>query len=191
LNQIITIQNYNNNVNASFSMTPNPINSVNSTVNFINGSTNASSFQWFFGDGFSSTQFEPIHSFDSENCYGFNITLVASDGNCTDTMQQYLTCDNETIFYVPNTFTPDGDNFNQTFKPVFYAGYDPFNYGMYIYNRWGELVFESHNVEFGWDGTYGQGANQAQDGVYTWKIIFKSPYNDLKQVVVGHVTLLR
>jgi len=62
---------------------------------------------------------------------------------------------------------------------------------MYIYNRWGELVFESHNVEFGWDGTYGQGANQAQDGVYTWKIIFKSPYNDLKQVVVGHVTLLR
>ncbi|MFM8243851.1 MAG: gliding motility-associated C-terminal domain-containing protein, partial [Crocinitomicaceae bacterium] len=191
LNQIISIENYNNNVNASFSMTPNPINSVNSTVNFLNNSTNANSYQWFFGDGLSSTQFEPLHSFDSENCFGFTITLVASDGNCTDTIQQYLTCDNETIFYVPNTFTPDGDNFNQTFFPVFHSGFDPLNFEMLIFDRWGELIFETHNVNYGWDGTDGKLGRKLQDGVYTWKIMFKSPYNDFKQVVVGHVNLLR
>ena len=45
--------------------------------------------------------------------------------------------------------------YNQLFKPVFTSGYDPFDYTMLVYNRWGEVLFESHNAEFGWDGTYG------------------------------------
>ena len=93
----------------------------------------------------------------------------------------------ELIFYVPNTFTPDDDKFNQTFKPVFYSGYDPLDYTMLIFNRWGEIIWESNDVDVGWDGTYsGQtagGGFDVQDGTYTWRIEFKKTAND--ELVIG------
>ena len=59
---------------------------------------------------------------------------------------------------------------------MFTSGYDPFDYNLLIYNRWGEIVFESHNVEIGWDGTYGVDGQktEVQDGTYTWTIDFKT-----------------
>ncbi len=98
--------------------------------------------------------------------------------------------DDETIFWVPNSFTPDGDQYNQTFFPVFYSGYDPFKFEFYIYNRWGELIWESRDVNFGWDGTYKNGL-KCQDGIYSWKIRFKLLNNDEKRTAVGHITLIR
>jgi gliding motility-associated-like protein len=62
---------------------------------------------------------------------------------------------------------------------------------MLIFDRWGELIFERHNVKIGWDGTYGNLGRKVQDGVYTWKIIYKKRENDSRHVVVGHVNLLR
>ncbi|MEN9303728.1 MAG: hypothetical protein RL264_2157 [Bacteroidota bacterium] len=96
----------------------------------------------------------------------------------------------DVVFWVPNTFTPDGDQFNQTFKPIFYEGFDPYGYDFYMYNRWGELIWESHDVNFGWDGSYYKG-NKCPDGIYTWKIRFKLQNNDEKRTVVGHCTLIR
>jgi gliding motility-associated-like protein len=96
----------------------------------------------------------------------------------------------EVIYWVPNTFTPDGDQFNQTFKPVLYSGYDPYDYDFFIFNRWGELIWESHNVSFGWDGSYNEG-RKCPDGVYTWKMNLKTMNNDEKIQVLGHVTLIR
>ena len=93
------------------------------------------------------------------------------------------------IFYVPNTFTPDFDNFNQTFQPVFTSGFDPFDYTLLIFNRWGEVLFESHNAEVGWDGTYG--GELMQDGTYTWKIEFKTTATDERRMAVGHVNLIK
>jgi gliding motility-associated-like protein len=93
------------------------------------------------------------------------------------------------IFYVPNTFTPDGDEFNQEFHPVFTAGFDPFDFNMIIFNRWGEIVFESNNAAAGWDGTYH--GKLVQDGTYTWKIEYKLLLNDSRQTAIGHVTILK
>jgi gliding motility-associated-like protein len=187
----IVFENLENQVQANFSFSPTNVSALNSTIQFLNSSTNATNYQWYFGDGTSSTQFEPIHEYDDEYCTGFIITLIASDGNCRDTAINVIPCTEETIFYVPNTFTPDGDNFNQTFFPVFYSGFDPFNFEMLIFDRWGELIFETHNVKIGWDGTYGNLGRKVQDGVYTWKIIYKKRENDSRHVVVGHVNLLR
>jgi gliding motility-associated-like protein len=80
--------------------------------------------------------------------------------------------------------------YNQLFKPVFTSGYDPFDYTMLIYNRWGEVLFESHNAEFGWDGTYGADG-LVKEGVYTWKIEFKTKASDERKMIVGHVNVLR
>jgi gliding motility-associated-like protein len=115
--------------------------------------------------------------------------LIAYSGACSDTAQQIVVIDNEPIFYVPNTFTPDEDNFNPTFLPVFTAGFDIFNYNLLIFNRWGEVIFESNNALIGWDGTYS--GEVCQDGTYIWQITFKEIGKDKRIVVRGHVNLLR
>jgi gliding motility-associated-like protein len=95
----------------------------------------------------------------------------------------------ELILYVPNTFTPDGDQFNNTFFPVLTAGYNVESYDFMIFNRWGELIFESQTVGEGWDGTYRN--NKCQDDVYTWKLSLRRSFNDDREEFVGHVSLLR
>ena len=93
------------------------------------------------------------------------------------------------LYWVPNAFTPDGDEFNQVFKPIFTSGFDPYDYTLLIFDRWGELIFESHNHEVGWDGTYR--GNLVQDGVYVWKLEFKETMTDKRHNKYGHVTILR
>jgi gliding motility-associated-like protein len=96
------------------------------------------------------------------------------------------------LFYVPNSFTPDNfDELNKVFQPIFTSGYEPQKFTLYIFNRWGEIVFESHNADIGWKGTYGTDERLAQDGVYTWKIIFTDKLKQEEHTVVGHVVLLR
>lgn len=181
--------------NASFFPTPGVISEYNAQVGFVNTSTGATSYSWNFGyNNGVSTQEEP--SFDYAGASSNQlVTLVASTPlGCTDTATAVIIFEEETIYYIPNTFTPDGDMFNQTFQPVFTSGFDPFNFSLYIYNRWGELIFESHNAEIGWDGTYGAGAKNVglvPDGVYTWKIEFKPKNNDNKFIDIGHVTVIR
>ena len=78
---------------------------------------------------------------------------------------------------------------NQSFNPVFTSGYDPYDYQLLIFNRWGELLFESHNTEIGWDGTYN--GIVVQDGIYSWTLEFKETMSDARHSVQGHVNLLR
>ncbi len=115
-------------------------------------------------------------------CEGSDTVKVTVINNCNT--------EEEVVLWVPNSFTPDGDQYNQTFKPVFYSGFDPFGYEIYIYNRWGELIWESRDVNVGWDGSYFKG-RKVVDGTYTWKIRFKLKNNDEKRTVVGHVSVLR
>lgn len=119
----------------------------------------------------------------------FDRMIITNTGACPDedSLASIL------YFYVPNTFTPNDDNFNQTFQPVFTQGYDPQSFTLYIFNRWGELIFESHDADIGWKGTYGVGEDQVivQDGTYTWKIIFTDKMYQKEHVVVGHVNMLR
>ena len=64
-------------------------------------------------------------------------------------------------------------------------------YEIKIFNRWGEIVFECHDPNLGWDGTYGMGGMDAPEGVYIWKIIYKLPDTDERNTISGHVNLLR
>ena len=89
------------------------------------------------------------------------------------------------ILYVPNTFTPDGSEFNTIFK-AFAGNISSFN--MEIYNRWGELIFTSNDVNIGWDGTYN--GVIAQDGTYVWKILTTDLSNE-EELFIGHINLLK
>ena len=91
---------------------------------------------------------------------------------------------------MPNTFTPDGDDYNDEFKPIMTAGYDIYDYHLTIFNRWGEIVFESYNAAYGWDGTYG-GQGIVEDGTYVWQIEFGETMSDKRHKHRGHVTILK
>jgi gliding motility-associated-like protein len=72
--------------------------------------------------------------------------------------------------WVPNSFTPNGDGLNDLFVPVL-NGVSDKDYGFYIFNRWGEVIFEGHNLADGWDGTINGDFEIVQTGVYVWKIV--------------------
>ncbi|NUM49911.1 MAG: gliding motility-associated C-terminal domain-containing protein [Flavobacteriales bacterium] len=87
--------------------------------------------------------------------------------------------------YIPNTFTPDGDGIND----IFYAyGYNLKNFKMFIFNRWGEFLFESTELVKGWDGKYK--GNPCQLGTYVWKVFYTDDANVSKQAT-GHVNLIK
>jgi len=161
----------------------------NPTFEFTNTSQNASIYNWLFGDGSTSSDINPSHTYNSE-VLSYNVTLIANNtDNCPDSTTVTINVIDELIYYIPNTMTPDGDKFNETFQPVFSAGVDIYSYSMYIYNRWGELLFESHDMKKGWDGTYG--GQIVQDDTYVWKIIFKETTSDKKIMRIGHVNVLK
>ncbi|MFN9112321.1 MAG: gliding motility-associated C-terminal domain-containing protein, partial [Bacteroidota bacterium] len=75
-------------------------------------------------------------------------------------------------------------------KPVISSGYSFENFEFLIFNRWGELIYESNDLTtVGWDGTYR--GEECQEGVYTWKMKIMNSDTDRKEEAVGHVSLLR
>ncbi len=160
------------------------------TTAFNNSSIGAVAYDWDFGDGTGSNQESPIHTY-SEDIATYEVILTAtSDHGCVDTAIATVWVEEDLIYYVPNTFTPDGDGHNEDFKPVIESGFDPNSYHFYIYNRWGQQVFESEDINEGWDGTFN--GFTAQDGTYTWKIEFKSTVRRrVDNVVTGHVNILK
>ena len=176
---------------AAFTFNPQTFTDVNQEVTFSNNSQGATNYTWDFGEGSTSESTSPSHTyFNTED--GVLITLTAtSEFGCTHTIDHFIPYDEQEIYYIPNTFTPDGDNFNQVFSPIFYSGFDPYNFSMLIFNRWGEVVFETHNVEVGWDGSFGPTVGLVSDGMYTWKITYKNPQTDERKILIGHVLVLR
>jgi gliding motility-associated-like protein len=180
---------------AAFAPSINIVTEYNGLIDFTNLSIGATDYTWTFGDNSSPTSEEnPSHDFGGQNQNTWLVTLVAETPlGCADTAYSTIIYQEELIFYVPNTFTPDDDDYNQTFQPVFTAGYDPYDYVLYIFNRWGEVIFESRDSKKGWDGSYGNNGEVelVQDGTYTWKLEFKVTKNDERKMVVGHVNIIR
>ena len=175
---------------ADFSYNPSQPDLYNTTVSFENESVFGSSFEWSFGDGGGSVDFHPDHTYPAVGNQTYEVELIAiSDEGCRDTTSQFLTIDEVVLYFIPNTFTPNEDPFNQVFYPVFIPGFYPADFHLTIFNRWGEIVWESYDTTGGWDGTYG--GEFADDGVYIWELSFRENKTDKKYQVIGHVTLLK
>ena len=177
------------NADASFSVSTETIGMSTPEVEFYNNSDEADEFTWTFGDGNTSMEDNPTHKYNSFD-QNPTVTLIANnEGGCSDTMSYTLTIVEDLLYFIPNTFTPDGDKFNNEFVPVFSSGYDATTYSLEIYNRWGELMFQSFDPNIGWDGTYQN--NLCQSGTYIWKVSFKLSQNDSKVSDTGTLNLLR
>lgn len=141
-------------------------------------------YYWEFGDGQNSTLVHPNNTYDVPGTY--YITLIATNYlGCKDTVVKPITIQEEYWIYVPNTFTPDGNQFNNTFKASMINIRD---IEVSIYDRWGLLVFYSTSTRWEWDGTYKD--LPVPDGTYTYKIKYTSRSNVSDQIV-GHVNVLK
>lgn len=158
-----------------------------------NLSVGATTYQWNFGDGGSSTAFEPTYLYTSVGVFVIQLISTSAYG-CSDTAYSQVITNADVIF--PNVFTPNPDggsgggyNVDALDNDIFFpytSGVVDFN--LQIFNRWGELIFESNHISQGWDGYYR--GKLCQQDVYIWKAhitlnngqVFKKS---------GDVTLLR
>lgn len=176
---------------ASFIPSPNEINITNTTVEFRNYSINSVDYIWDFGDDTPiSFDFEPIHTYPSTIEEIYTVTLIAmNELGCPDTAYGKVVFEDLLIFYVPNAFSPNGSGINDVFQPIITSRISPYDFNMKIFNRWGEIVFETYNYNVGWDGSYFDVL--ATDGVYVWRMEFADLNTDLRYEYFGHVTLLK
>jgi gliding motility-associated-like protein len=153
-------------------------------ITFQNLTQNGNTYQWYFGDGSTSTMVHPNNTYSEPGNY--EIMLIATDNKgCIDTTYRVITILDEFYLYVPNAFTPDGNRFNNTFK---ISSINVIEFNIQIFNRWGELLFESEDKDFEWDGTHN--GEMVRDGTYVWKIFYRS-INDDEETINGHVSVLR
>ncbi len=157
----------------------------NLPITFQNLTVNGASYVWDLGNGTSSTLVHPNATYPGPGYY--EIVLIATDNNgCIDTTSKSIYIREETYLYVPNAFTPDGDNFNNVFK-VSAIGMIDFN--IKIFNRWGQIIFESNDPQFEWDGTI-NASTKVPDGTYNYMITYSTPY-EINTRKMGHVNVLR
>ena len=189
------------------------------TFNFFNESINSTDFVWDLGGcepqlPLSELYITPTFSYNPTSTnildytYGcppgiYSVQLIASNlGYCSDTTTLNISIIPDVLVYVPNTFTPDDDENNNHFYPVFSSPISNKDYVFRIFNRWGEIVFETNEVppfptplnvggDFAWDGKNNINSKTKQDGTYTWIVEYRTSFNDDKKVIRGHVNLLR
>ena len=156
---------------AAFTAWPTTTTIIEPTVWFYNHSMLNDTNLWYFGDGMHSPEVNPIHVYVDTG--KFDVTLyVTSIHGCRDTATlSYITIKDIYTFYIPNAFTPNADGLNDVFMP---SGYNisQKDYFFAIYDRWGQQVFETTDLNVGWDGTI-KGEPVIQNDVFVWRIEYR------------------
>lgn len=169
-------------VTANFDYTPRPP-IANTPFQFYNMSNGATAYTWSFGDGAGSSEKDPKHLYVRSGSY--QVCLVASNGSCRDTICKMLETDVHLVIAVPSAFSPNGDGTNDV---LFVRGGGIESFSLKIYNRWGQMVFETQDMALGWDGRY-KGQPQEEESyayVLTARFIDGSTYQK-----TGNLSLMR
>jgi len=179
---------------ANFAIKPKVI-ELNQSTFFSNSSKYAATYWWDFGDGTTSTEKMVFHTYKNAGLYDVTLVAINSTG-CTDTLKLVAAVEvnPDAIILIPNAFTPSlagpngGNVANNGLNDVFYPLTENLTeLNMLIFNRWGELIFESNDSNIGWDG-YLKGKLCKED-VYVYKIKGKTAGGAQKEFV-GDVTLI-
>jgi gliding motility-associated-like protein len=176
---------------AGFSASPQPTTIIDPTITFTDQSKgNPVSWSWTFGDPNDSTVFvqNPVHLYKDTGCYNVYLLIVDTNG-CRDSITQPVCIQPYFTFYAPNTFTPNGDGKNDIWMP-YGIGIDPKNYDLIMFDRWGNLMFETHVWGEGWDGRANHGTDIAQIDTYVWKVNLKDVFG-IKHSYIGHCNIIR
>lgn len=157
-------------------------------VQFINQSRDYSTWTWSFGDGpqLDSVNRNPEHYYTSADAAKYHsVLLVANSYGCTDTAYVLVEIAPEFSFYIPNAFTPNGDGINDVFTGM---GMGIVEYEMWIFDRWGAMIYHTNDISQGWDG--GLKDTGVKQEVYVWKVFLRD-VSGVSREYAGHVTLLK
>ncbi|MBN4051539.1 PKD domain-containing protein, partial [bacterium AH-315-M05] len=163
---------------------------LNPSIIFTDESTDSIiSWSWDFGDNSTSTEQNLSHTYMDTGSYTVQLVVVDENG-CNDSVSIIVRINPDYSFFIPTAFTPDNnDNKNDEFFPKG-VGINENDFHMYIYTRWGELIFETDDIDKHWDGKAFYSNELVQTDIYVWKIFTKDMLGQ-KHEYVGHVTLIR
>ena len=173
---------------AKFDVLPDVMSILEPTFNFSNYSEVASSYIWNFDDGDSSSVFEPTHTYNNSGSYNVELVAVSVDG-CKDTTKHTVRVKEIFTLYAPTAYSPDGDGINDSFYVVGH-GIDTDDFLLTIYDRWGEIIWQTDDLFAKWDGYVKSGNKKAQNGSYVWKVVCKD-FEGTEHEKAGTVTLIR
>ncbi len=174
---------------ASFEFDPEELDIYNPKTRLINTSTGATSFEWNLDSLDTLTGSAMDYEFPANETGTYRVCLKAvNDQGCRDSTCKKIAVSDVLSVYVPNSFTPDGDGINEVFRPIL-RGHNPEEYQFWIFNRWGDVIFQTEDPLKGWNGK--QNGELVRSGVYVWKLRV-SPEGSTEQVErKGSVTLIR
>ena len=141
-------------------------------------------YTWDFGDGDGSFLRRPVHTFDGVSTYE-TVVNVVTDIGCTDSDR--IDVYGDVIFYIPTAFTPDNDGLNDVLA---FNGRQVRLFEIWIFNRWGEQVYHSTDLNEVWTGDVNDGTHYAPNGVYHW-LIKATGFDTDAQEFRGFVHLIR
>lgn len=158
-------------------------------VNFNNTSGGPyNKFWWYFGDKspVDTTSIHPTHTYSDEYATNYMSTLIVQNSyGCSDTTQRLVVINPNYVIYIPNAFTPNGDGLNDIFQA---KGFYIQKFDMQIFDRWGEQIFTSNDINKGWDGTIK--GKVIENSVYVWKVTVVDTQKK-RHELTGHVTLMK
>tara|TARA_Y100000589_G_C27198023_1_gene647920 strand:+ start:5676 stop:9410 length:3735 start_codon:yes stop_codon:yes gene_type:complete len=177
----------------AFIWTPDTPTVINSFVEFNNNSIDAVSYEWTVNvDGQISSFTDENISFTFPNfqANSYEVCLTATtDFGCDSTYCGFVSVVDRFLIYTPNAFTPGtNDNINNEFKPIIYGG-DESYYEFMVFDRWGELLFSTKDINEGWNGEHN--GVVCPLGVYVWKVSVKDKFTDKFNQYIGNLTLVK
>lgn len=177
---------------ASFDPSPNPAEALAPDITMSNlSSSDVTHWIWNFGDGSSldSTTYSPTHTYSGDTATSYAVTLLVSNaGGCVDSVQQVVSIGPGFTFYIPNSFTPNNEDEHNKFFFAYATGVTKFE--MRIFDRWGNQVFHSTDLNEKWDGTVDKSKTISQTDVFVWKVSLTNVFKKSLDYV-GTVTLMR
>jgi gliding motility-associated-like protein len=168
---------------ADFMQSATNISVIEPKVEFTDLSQDALTYQWSFGNGTFSTLQNPVAVYPDSG--EFVVELIAVNGICRDTTTSMVKVEPVYTFHIPNAFRPNASGRNDFFFP---KGEAFTNYRMFIFDRWGALIYEGSDGDRGWDGRHK--GKDVQNGVYVYRIVVQDWAGE-ERVYAGSVTLIR
>ena len=173
---------YNNPI-ASFEYSPFTISTLQPEMNFISNTANYNSFLWDFGDSIYSFISSPIHEFEASGTY--DVWLTVTDSNqCIDSVMHTIIMYYDFVLYMPNSFTPNDDGDNDSFGPKGLRMEEHQSYEFLVFNRWGEVIFKTTDINELWDGA------DCQNSTFSWAITIVDELGAMHKKV-GEVLLMK
>lgn len=172
---------------AQFTVNPNRESVINPSFAFVDNSLNTTQWHWDFGDGNTSKVQNPAHTY-APVVADYNVLLVTNNTyGCKDSTSDSVHIIPDFRIFIPNAFSPNSDGLNEYFTA---KGIGIVNFNMMIFDRWGNLIFTTDDINRGWNGTANGGTKIAQEDTYVYKIevtdIFKEQHS-----YIGAVTLIK